>query len=413
MHDSSRVLERLHELAQLGRYEAGIDRALATPAERAARDRFAAWARAGGRTLTQDRVGNLFARRAGSDPGAPAILVGSHLDTVKTGGAYDGAYGVVGALCALETLDARKIATLHPLDAVAWVGEEGSRFPLGCLGSAVFAGLTGVDEALALVDDAGIALGDALADAEGGLLRGLPQREPEPLAAYVELHVEQGPIMERAGMRLGIVTAIAGQRRFRVVASGTSGHAGTVPMSIRADALAAAAEIVLALEKAALEREAVVTVGRLVVEPGATNVIPARVTFSVDMRSPDDAVLDALERVLDEETREVGARRDVRFSRVPLERRAATPMNRDLREAIRRGAASTGERTMDVPSGAGHDAMCVAAVAPAAMLFVPSIGGASHVGEERTADDDLELGVEALAAALVEIDRMLGGAERG
>ena len=404
------VIERLEELSQLGRYAGGIDRGLATPQERAARERFAAWARAAGYALAQDRVGNLFARRAGTRAGLAPILVGSHLDTVKTGGAYDGAYGVAGALCALELLDRQNAATAHPIEAVAWVGEEGSRFPLGCLGSAVFAGLTSADEALAITDESGTSLRDALARGEGGLLPGVPARANDGVAGYLELHVEQGPILEHAGARLGIVTAIAGQRRFRVTIEGTSGHAGTVPMAIRSDSLCATAEMILALENAARSAPpSVVTVGRLSLEPGSANVIPRRATFTVDMRAPDDASVDVVEKALEAGAVRAQESRDVRVAIDELERRTATQMEPRMREAVRRAANSTGERFMDVPSGAGHDTMCIAAIAPTAMIFVPSIGGVSHVGEERTSDADLELGVETLAAAIVEVDRMLTG----
>ena len=407
---SADVVARLRELSELGRYDGGIDRGLATPQERAARERFAAWARASGYALSQDAVGNLFARRAGSHRDAASILVGSHLDTVKTGGAYDGAYGVAGALTALDLLEARKIATERPIEVVAWAGEEGSRFPLGCLGSAVFAGLTSVAEALALADERGTTLGAALASEDGGLLADVPMRNGGNVAGYLELHVEQGPILERSGARLGIVTAIAAQRRFRITIDGTSGHAGTVPMAGRSDPLSAAAEIVLALEKAACSADpSVVTVGRMSVEPGSANVIPRRVIFTVDMRSPHDADVDAIEAALHDAIARQESARNVRALMEALERRPATPMNPRLREAVRRAAAATGESFIDVPSGAGHDAMCIAAVAPAAMLFVPSIGGMSHVGEERTSDADLALGVEALAGAIVEADRTLGG----
>lgn len=404
------VVERLGELSQLGRYAGGIDRGLATPQERAARERFAAWARAAGYALAQDRVGNLFARRAGTRSGAAPILVGSHLDTVKTGGAYDGAYGVTGALCALELLDRQSAATEHPIEAVAWVGEEGSRFPLGCLGSAVFAGLTSADEALALTDESGTSLRDALERGEGGFLPGVPRRANDGVAAYLELHVEQGPILESAGARLGIVTAIAGQRRFRVTVEGASGHAGTVPMATRSDSLCAAAEIILALENASRAADpSVVTVGRLALEPGSANVIPRRVVFTVDMRAPEDAKVDKVERALELAASRVQEARDVRVAIEDLERRTATPMDPRMREAVRRATNATGEKYIDVPSGAGHDTMCIAAIAPVAMIFVPSIGGVSHVGDERTSDADLELGVETLAAAIVEVDRMLAG----
>ncbi len=401
----SKVVERLAELAELGKYEGGINRGLATPQERKARELFARWATESGYQLTQDPIGNLFARRNGSDPAAAPILVGSHLDTVPTGGAYDGAYGVVAALCALEELDREGTQTRHPIEAVAWVGEEGSRFPIGCLGSAVFARLTSLDEAYALHDEAGVSLADALASADGGLLD-LPQRGEQRVAAYLELHVEQGPVLEAAGVHLGVVSAITGQIRYRAVVEGTSGHAGTVPMDRRSDALSATAEIILAMEAAARkEGGAVVTVGRLVVEPGGTNVIPARVSFSIDNRSPDSDKMEAVEVAFHKTADDVSKRRGVRVMLERLDVHQPTPMDSKLREGLHRVAKIMGQNALDVASGAGHDAMCMAKMAPAAMLFVPSIGGHSHVGQERTADADLELGVTALTRAIVEVDK--------
>lgn len=413
MSKRNRVVERLNELAKIGSYELGIDRPLASPQERQARALFASWARTSfaglGMTgsITQDAVGNIFVRRNGTDPNAKPILVGSHLDTVKTGGAYDGAYGVVGALCALELLQARGVKTKHPIEAVAWVGEEGSRFPLGCLGSSVFTGLSTADHALDLVDDDGVTLRAALALPETGLLD-LPLRANNDVAGYLELHVEQGPILEDASVILGVVTAIAGQRRLRATVEGVSGHAGTVPMSMRADALCAASELVLTLDRAAREQgDAVATVGRMIVEPNGTNVVPGRVTFSLDLRSPETAKLDAIEAAFTEAVEDVEKRRGVKVRIETFERRPPTPMTPALRQAIHRAAASVGEKALDVPSGAGHDAMSLGKTVPTAMLFVPSIGGRSHVGEEETADADLELGVEALAAAIVEADATL------
>lgn len=402
----SRVVERLAELAQFGKFEGGINRPLGTPQDRQARAVFARWARDAGYEMSEDSIGNLFARRRGKRSELPPILVGSHLDTVPTGGAYDGAYGVMAALGALEQLDRDRIATEHPIDAVAWVGEEGSRFSIGCLGSAVFAGLTRTGDALALRDENGVSLGDALASQDGGLLN-LPARADQKTAAYLELHVEQGPVLESEGIRLGIVTAITGQIRYRAVVEGTSGHAGTVPMDRRADALSAAAELVLVLESACKDAGgAVVTVGRLVVEPGGTNVIPARVTFSIDSRSPDPAKMDLIENAFHRKADEVSKNRGVHVMLERLDVHLPTPMDPKLREALHRVAVAMNQKAIDVPSGAGHDAMCIAKIAPAAMLFVPSIGGRSHVAEERTSDADLELGVDALARAIIEVDRV-------
>jgi len=402
------VVEKLDALRVLGAYDGGIDRALLTPQERAARELFAQWARASGFALTQDRVGNLFARRDGTRADYKPILIGSHLDTVPTGGAYDGAYGVAAALCALELLAARNLRTAHPLEAVAWAGEEGSRFPLGCLGSSVFAGLSDEATVRALVGNDGVTYAEALASPDGGLLDDVPVREDRDVAAYLELHVEQGPVLEQLGLSLGIVTAIAAQRRLRATVHGRSGHAGTVPMTMRADALCAAAELVLAFEAAARDvGDAVATVGRMVVEPNGTNVIPAQVTFSLDLRSPDEKKLDEISGQMHRAIGRVESQRGVRVEIEMLEKRSATPMTPALREAIARALDGLGEKHADLASGAGHDAMCLGTIVPTAMIFVPSIGGESHVREERTADRDVVLGVEALAAAIVEVDKTL------
>jgi hydantoinase/carbamoylase family amidase len=403
------IVARLEQLARIGASENGIDRPLASVPERRARELFASWARRGGYELRQDRVGNLFARRAGKRADASPVLTGSHLDTVAGGGAYDGALGVAAAICALDLLSQRGVETAHPLEAVAWAGEEGSRFPLGALGSSVFCGLCSETEALGLCDDAGIALAAALASQDAGLLPGLERHAGSRPAAYVELHVEQGPVLEAAGVHLGVVTAIAGQRRYRITVEGEGGHAGTVPMALRCDALCAAAELILHAEDAARASGAgVATAGRITVEPNVPNVIPARATFSLDLRSPHESVIAGIESALRSRSAAVEDARGVRVRIDVLESRAPAAMDDRVRAAIHRAIEALDSRALDLPSGAGHDAMCLAHVAPAGMIFVPSIGGRSHVKEERTTDADLELGVEALAAALVEVDMRIG-----
>jgi hydantoinase/carbamoylase family amidase len=392
---------RLAELATLGATEAGIDRGLFTAPERAARERFAAWARAAGLRVEQDRAGNVFARLDGREDGPP-VQTGSHLDTVRDGGAYDGAYGVVAGLEAVSRIAARGELPRRDLEVVAWAGEEGSRFPLGCLGSSVYAGLTPYAELEALVADDGESFSAALRGAHG-LLADVPVRDGfPPPAAYVEVHIEQGPVLEDAGARLGAVTAIAGQRRFAVTVDGEAGHAGTVPMQRRVDALCAASELVLAVEDAArVVGEGVATVGRLTVEPNQTNIVPGRVVFRVDMRAGAEASIDKIEDRLRVTAVLVAAARGVRIEVTLLEARAAVPMDPALRVLVRERCLALDPGTRDLPSGAGHDAMCIAHIAPAAMIFVPSIGGRSHVGAERTAPADLELGVEALESALL------------
>jgi len=397
------LLERLAELATIGATDEGIDRPLFSAPERAAREQFVAWARADGLDVEQDRAGNVFARLGGRVPGPP-VQCGSHLDTVRNGGAYDGAYGVVGGLEALRRIAASGEPPPRALEAVAWAGEEGSRFPLGCLGSAVYAGLTPYDEAAALVADDGETFAAALRGASG-LLDGVTVRDGfPPPAAYVELHIEQGPVMEREGARLGIVSAIAGQRRFRVRIDGVAGHAGTVPMEGRADALCAASELVLAVEAAALGAgETVATVGHLIVDPNQTNIVPGRVVLRIDVRSIDDAGVAAAERAIRASAAEIAARRGVTIAVELIEERAAVPMETRMRLLVQAACIERDARAIAIPSGAGHDAMCIAHVAPTAMIFVPSIGGRSHVGDERTAPGDLELGVDALTATLLAV----------
>jgi hydantoinase/carbamoylase family amidase len=398
---------RLERLARVGATPTGIDRRLFSAADAAARALFASWARDAGLTVEQDRAGNVFARRAGRRDAAP-ILSGSHLDTVPTGGAYDGAYGAVAALCALEAIAADDGTTDHPLEAVAWAGEEGSRFPLGCLGSGAFAGLNALADIDALCDEHGMTFAQARAS-DTGLLPGVPVREATIVpAAYVELHIEQGPVLEARGARLGNVTAIAGQARYDVVVTGESGHAGTVPMAMRRDALSAAAEIVLALEAAAARLpDSVLTVGRLVVEPNQANVIPWRVTFRIDARSVYENRLAALRNAIVETTGRIGQARGVAVATTLIEERRVVAMDDALRGAVASAFAALGAPAFDLPSGAGHDAMCVAAIAPAAMIFVPSAGGLSHVAAEFTSPDDCELGVRALAQSIVAIDRLI------
>jgi len=404
------LLPRLNELAQIGASDGGITRPLFTKADFEARKLFVTWAHGSGFALAQDVVGNLFARRPGrrtSERRRP-ILLGSHLDTVQGGGAYDGAYGVVAALCVLDALDAAGAETEHPIEAVAWAGEEGSRFPLGCLGSGVYAGTNPLADVERLVSDDGDTFVSAR-DSSSGLLRGIEPRSVYPVpAAYLELHVEQGPLLEQATETLGVVTAIAGARRLRVEIVGERGHAGTVPMADRKDALSAAAEIVLAMESAAREiGECVATVGRFEIDPNETNVIPGGATFRIDLRSIDDARLERLELVLQSVSDSVAKRRGVTATLNSLERRAAVPMDARLRTIVHAAISGVGGKAIDVPSGAGHDAMCLAAIAPTAMLFVPSAGGRSHAANELTSPADLERGLAMLTRAALDVDRAL------
>ncbi len=401
------VCDLLAELGEIGRGERGITRPLFSTEEYRAR---ALIARAGaelGCTVVQDPIGNVFVRRPGRED-RPPLMFGSHLDTVADGGAYDGAYGVAGGLCALAWAIEHDIVTRHPLELAAWAGEEGSRFAVGCLGSSVYAGWERLDHALALRDDDGITVREALAS-RSGLLADIPVRQgfPKP-AAYAELHIEQGPVLERAGVPLGVVTAIAGMHRYTVTVAGEAGHAGTVPMGVRSDAFSGVAEFALAVEAAARELDGcVATTGWIDVSPNQTNIIPGKVACRVDARSVDAEVLLEIDRRIGAAATAIARRRGLRIDVARFEARRPSPLDAGLQAIVRDTLERHAWGHLDLPSGAVHDAMCLASIAPAVMLFVPSIAGASHVGHERTEPADLERGVEALTHSLLAIDRAL------
>ncbi|TAM59770.1 Zn-dependent hydrolase [bacterium] len=401
------VCDRLAELGEIGRGERGLTRQLFTEPEHRASALLARWGRELGCEVVQDHIGNLFIRRAGRTD-APALQFGSHLDTVLDGGAYDGAYGVAGGLTVLAELAAAGVQTQRTFELAAWAGEEGSRFPVGCLGSAVFAGWEHLDEMLELHGDDGMTLAQARSGPYG-LLPDVPVRDdfPRP-AAYAELHIEQGPVLERQSIPLGVVTAIAGMYRYTVHVHGEAGHAGTVPMAVRRDAFSAAAEFALALETAARDvGDCVATIGWLAITPNQTNIVPGSVEFRIDARSTDAARLVEIDRRIHALADEIAARRGVEVDVQRFEERAPTPLDERLKGTLRETLDREAFAHIDLPSGAVHDAMCIASLCPAAMLFVPSVAGASHVGHEHTQPADLERGVQAFKAWLLAIDRAL------
>ncbi|HEY7196299.1 MAG TPA: Zn-dependent hydrolase [Gaiellaceae bacterium] len=363
----ARIVERLDRIYAIGGGP-GANRRGLSDAEQEAHDLVAGWMRAAALEIEPDPWGNLFGRLPGEDPEAPELWVGSHLDSVPEGGRFDGPLGVLGALEAVERVAAGGTPR-RTLAVVAWRDEEGGAFLRGYFGSRARFGCLDEEEA------------------KEAAARGLGPYEPKPLpGGYLELHIEQGPVLERAGIPLGIVTSIAGQARGIVVFDGEARHAGTTPMDARDDALCRAAELVLhARDSASAIPSAVATVGRLEVEPGASNVVPGRVTLSVDARAPDQERLDAL------------------LERLGLELAVTAPSAMDprLMDVLREEIERRGLPTFELPSGAGHDAGIVAAAgAPAGMLFVRSARGISHHPEEETSTEDVALAVDVLSAAV-------------
>ncbi|MDR3517538.1 MAG: Zn-dependent hydrolase [Azospirillaceae bacterium] len=404
MIKSDRLLARLDELARIGATpQGGVNRPALSPLDRAARSWLATAAQARGFALYTDALANLFIRRDGRGPDRPPVLIGSHLDSQPSGGRFDGALGTLAAFECLETLEDQGIATDHPVEVVAWTNEEGSRFEPGTMGSKAFAGKAQVEDWLAVMDGSGARFGDELA----ATLAALPQARPRPIGvpphAYVELHIEQGQILEAERITIGVVTGVQGARWFNVVVDGEAAHAGTTPLSYRHDALAAAARLLAQLPPLMVaDGTARLTCGRLVVEPGSTNVIPGRVVFTIDSRHPEPARLDAIEaRIRAMAAAETTARMTVERT-LDLAPCRFDPV---IVAAIDQAAADLGLSRRHLPSGAFHDALHLAAICPAGMIFVPCRGGISHNEAESIVPDDAIAGTEVLLA----VTRQLAG----
>jgi len=400
---AARIVGRLDALFEIDR-AAGTNRPGLGAGEQRAHDLVAGWMRDAGLEVSADRAGNLFGRAAGAEPELPEVWTGSHLDTPPDGGRFDGALGVVAGLDAAEAI-AGSGGARHTVAVVAFRLEEGPRFGRGVFGSRAVVGQLDDDEA-DLVDADGITLGQAFAALGlGGALPDGPTAARLP-GCFVEAHIEQGPSLAAGGAALGVVTSIAGMAGIELVFTGRRGHAGTVPMRLRADALAAAAGFVRAAHDVARRLPgAVATIGRLDVSPGATNTIPGRVTAFADLRAPDAEALAALVDGAVAAARSAAEEAGCGVEVVPRWRYEPVAMHPRPMDALRRAVAAAGLEPVELPSGAGHDAAILAeAGIPAAMLFVRSdAGGVSHAPEEDTGTDAVAAAVTVLEAALREL----------
>ena len=402
----------LHDaIAELAGYNddpdaGGITREVYTPTYRAALDRVADWMRGAGLEVRLDAVGNLFGRWTGSSPAEPAVLTGSHVDTTLNAGRYDGVLGVLGAIDAVHRMRAAGTAPRRSIEVVAWAGEE-PRFGTGCVGSRAAAGQLERADLDRLCDRDGTSMAAALR-AAGFEPDRLAEAsiDPDSVHALVELHIEQGAVLEEAGESIGVVTAIAAPHDLRLTLRGSATHAGATPMHLRRDALAGAAEAISALERLARASSSgttVGTVGVLRVRPGAINVVPGEVELDVDIRDSDLAAREQVVEALLAATRGIAARRGLTLSVDPIVE--DIPVLCEER-VVAAAAAAAGE--LDLPfrrmtSGAYHDAMVMGARVPIGMIFVPSAGGISHHPDEHTDPDDLERGVQVLAGTLARL----------
>lgn len=403
--DGDRLWRTLAEVSAFGETAAGgLHRLAASSEDGAARDYLVSAVRALGCSVRVDAVGNIFARRPGSDPGAKAVLVGSHLDSQPMAGKYDGPYGVIAGLEVLATLHGHGIETRHPVEVVCWTNEEGARYAPAMMGSAYYAGKHKAADLHALVDADGASLGDGLR-AIGYL--GDDVVPPDEHACYLELHIEQGPLLQSAGIQVGVVTSVQGMHWRRVRLRGQAGHSGTYPMIGRRDALVAAARIVSGVNAigVGLPTPGRATVGQLTVAPNSPNVVPGAVDLMVEFRHPEPATLaamgDDLDRLLDETAAATGV--DIEAERV-LDSPTVT-FDAGMVDIVASAAEIAGVTSMHMVSGAGHDACQTAPIVPTAMIFIPCDQGISHAEEERITREWAVDGANVLLKAVLLADR--------
>ncbi len=397
-----RVMARCDALAEISETPGQLTRVYLSPEHMRANAQVARWMEEAGMLTWQDAVGNICGRYEAARDGAPAVLLGSHLDTVRNAGRYDGMLGVLTAIEIVDGLHRQGIQGDQAVEIVGFADEEGTRFNITLLGSR---GLTGTWPAgwLECEDAQGVSVAQAMVNVGLDPARlATAKRSAEEFSAYLELHIEQGPVLEQANLPLGVVTAINGARRLTCRFTGEAGHAGTVPMSHRRDALAAAAQWITVVEHKTRDSgpEQVATVGTLQCEPGAVNVIPGAVTLTLDIRSPNDEQREQLLTALLDDAQRIAAERDIAFSHDIFYSIAATPCDAELRDALAQAVEEVQGKALLLPSGAGHDAIAIAERWPSAMLFVRCDRGISHHPAESVKVEDVAQALRAYSAAV-------------
>ena len=397
--------QRHMELAKIGATpKGGVNRAALSPLDIEARAQFARWGVGLGLASSIDPMGNLFIRRDGSDANAAPVMSGSHLDTQPSGGRFDGIYGVLAGLEALEAIDSAGIETRRPIEAAVWTNEEGVRFQPGCMGSLGFTRPDRLDQLLDTEDDDGVTLKQAVQAQREGIPQAVAQVPHRPVASFVEAHIEQGPILEQEGNTIGVVSGIQGTRRFHIEIYGEDAHAGTTPRARRKDALSAAVAMVSALEALFHDDPEDITrftVGTFIVEPNAQSVVPGYVMFSIDFRQPNEEVLtrlgDQIEHICYSNAKGCEVK-VTQTSRTPPIRFEGLVPDTILAVSQRLEVAH-----MHIFSGAGHDAQHLFDICPTGMIFVPCERGISHNEIENATPADLAAGARVLADTLVEL----------
>ena len=405
----SRIRKDLENLACFNATpEKGLTRFSLTPEDRGARDYLAGQLRQLDVNVYEDAAANLVGRRKGADPSLPPVMIGSHFDSVRNGGNFDGQAGVVAALEILRCLEENNIRTAHPIEMIAMIEEEGGRFKSGVLASRAMAlGLT-LDELERHKDEDGISIAEAMTSFGFDPSRiAEARRNPGEVRAFLELHIEQGPLLEKEGVDLGIVSSIVGTDLMRVTVKGRPDHAGTTPMDLRLDALKTAAAVINQIPALAIEqgKGSVATVGTLSVRPGAPNIVPGEVEFTVDTRSLDASCINLMKKRITDSLEKISRDDGTTFQLDQLLKVDPVAMDEEIRQELQHQAEMLGFSWRTISSGAGHDAMVMAPVFPTAMVFVPSKGGRSHCPEEWTDYEDLQKGIELLYHTVITLGR--------
>ncbi|MBE7728582.1 M20 family metallo-hydrolase [Komagataeibacter sp. FXV3] len=402
--DSPSLLADIAETARFGgTAKGGICRLALTLQDRQVRDWLGTQAAALGGVLTVDSMGNQFIRLPGSDPSLPPLVMGSHLDTQPTGGKYDGIYGVLAGLSVLRALQRSGYRMRHPVELVNWTNEEGSRFAPAMFSSGVFAGAITELQAYEIRDVDGISFGQALEEIG---YRGDEPCGQHPVRAYFELHIEQGPVLEKEGTTIGAVTGVQAMRWFDLRLNGQEAHAGTTPRAMRRDALLTAAHIMIMIDEIAQSHgeDTRATVGIIHVQPGSTNVVPGEVQMSLDLRHPDDDVIAAVEECIRKEAARQAEQQGIAFSMKRIWKSPAVHFDPACVELVRRAASQTGQTCRDIVSGAGHDAAYMGHICPTAMIFIPCRNGLSHNEAEHAEAGDIVAGANVLLHAVMAAD---------
>ena len=407
--NSLRLNRSLEELGRFGDTPEGMQRIAFSPADIQGREYTISLMRQAGMETRIDTAGNIIGRRAGSVPGLPAIAMGSHTDTVPNGGKYDGALGVMGAVECVQTLADNNLTLRHPVEALVFTNEEGTRFHRWLIGSRAMAGLLEPEDQNPS-DDEGVTLSTRMADIGGDWPRAAAAlRRPDELAAYFELHIEQGPTLHQLGTPIGVVTGITGRALFEVEIMGTANHAGTTPMSQRHDALVSASKLVLAVNKLAAELETcrVATVGSIEAHPNAVNVVPGRVKIGLEFRDLSMDALTAAEGELRRASAQIGKEDGVQMEIYRHRFTNSVPVENEMQDLVEAASDNAGLDHIRIPSGAGHDAQAMAAITKMAMLFVPSTDGISHAPQEFSTPEDCANGTQVLLELLMLADERL------